>query len=514
MPHTVVTDKLLDPVMIELSDINLSTSMQAVMITSEPVVLPDKVTFAPSLRTGLPPPRSQSQRQCILACVKRNALATDSTLDTDFVHDVAALEASCHRLLFVDDSLSLMEQYRDDPYSISRQTVKSWLARQDDATANEARRLMNLCGVGRDFLADQDLSVLDMFLRIEIKPETTDESRTSIPAGQTVMHSNKLFNMFFGPYVDVFLERFESLLRPCVLINRRKNISALEEFFSRHLGDDHDYVVLEDDVSKYDKSMLHLAWEIISHFARRMGVYDETFMRYLYLQVATYTVGRRSGVALSRIFQRHSGLPDTTAFNCVIRVVSAAAMLYDVIPAAIKCITILGDDITMWLKPLLIDAQMIAQRATTLLPNALNLTIKIFLYKYAYFCGYFIAHIGSRCHLISNPLRRAVKLGRSDLSSEDVIREYFTSFADSLVNYEKQDVVDYCVEALYERQPATRDAPLHLLMAALHHLRDNYSSFRRLWAPELSTIPYGHTYQNRNKTNANLSLTQLKPLGL
>jgi hypothetical protein len=206
--------------------------------------------------------------------------------------------------------------------------------------------------------------------------------------------------------------------------------------------------------------------------------------RYLRAQLITKTTSIGLGLQIDRTYQRNSGLPDTAPFNTLVRLATVADIIAQIPRDKILSIALLGDD-------LLIHARRCVEvlDATDALPGLLaalyNLTSKVFSNNVGYFCGFYIVHLLGQIFLAADPIRRMVKLGRSDLDTEEKISEYYTSFRDNLVNYDNELIKAEVARGVAERY-VTRDVDITPILDCMSALADNYSLFRTLWSTELT----------------------------
>jgi len=495
VPRVALVDKKFDTSMIEMADISVYMEGCLDVRPAKEWGIRDHSCYEPVLKTGFSPPRHQTQRQSLLALGKRNLNVADNSQFMSPVKDAEQLVDKFMELFLVKDASILFRQEKEVIPNIA--DLKRYISRQPPKIVAQIERELHFHDIWHF-----DISLITAFIRVSTKPDPTPPTLrkdgiadTKIPGGQVIAHSIKLVNVIFGTLVDKFITFLEDLMLPHINWNKRKNVKQIQEQLSRSLGNKRDYIILEDDVSNYDKSQLEFAWNILIVLMTRCGYLSDRMARYMVSQIATFSCARAAGVAILRLFQRHSGFPDTEPFNSLIRFLSMAAVLYRHSPEDIYCFQVLGDDIIVFLRRCSPWQETLRTFSTVLL-KTFNFTAKVGRFQVGYFCGYYILHAEGKVILMSDPVRRAIKLGRSDLKEEALIREYYTSFQDSLLNYDNAVAVEQLCTAIGERFVEVSWPSIYNMVVGLATLAQDYRQFRQLWAPKLTVTPYGLEKEN------------------
>lgn len=111
-------------------------------------------------------------------------------------------------------------------------------------------------------------------------------------------------------------------------------------------------------------------------------------------------------------------------------------------------------------------------------------------FKTGYFCGLSLCETINGIRILSDPFRRAIKLGRGDIKNDKEFHEHWESFKDVLRNYDDMHNLECLGEAMEERIPRATQGLVVELCAALHSLKKSKAEFIRMWSKEKTLTHY------------------------
>jgi hypothetical protein len=439
--------------------------------------------FVPRIRSGMAPKRQTHLLTALHAVYKRNLCDAHFAYAADYGKRSLDCIEKAMDVLCVENYQELLKDFKVNPIKINERNCEAWAAAQ---TPEKLKRLAANCD-GR-LLQDLDLNTYMLFLKPFNKPPNDTSVVNEVQQPQTVVYSDVSLNAYFGPVFRELEDRWLSMLRPNVLVNKKKNAEQIERFINDSVRDydDSNHLYIENDFSAYDKSQHIETWHIELEFYKLLGL-DYDLLK-LWMDAHWFTKINAPGIGLMMyiLFQRKSGDVTTSFGNTIVNMLTTASVLNT---REMSFALYLGDDSLIRIRRDLVDYDRL-KIAPRMLLDMFNLPSKVLLYKTGYFCGYYILPLGQKWCLLSDALRRSVKLGRADIRSEDMFEEHWTSFRDVTRNYDNALLVDVVVDSIAERysDDAVKIAPT--LYQALNSLRKSYSTFRKLWTNEISRTNY------------------------
>lgn len=430
----------------------------------------------PKLRTAPNPKRQQNIQAGLAALYKRNMVNAHFAYPQDY--EERAIEAIewAFDALCVSDWREKVEMFKKNPITINEENASSWAdAQTQEKLARYGREK------GDSLMMDLDLNHFDLFLKTQGKVSTDDSTQSEVIQPQTVVFHSVLINAIFGPMFRWAEFRFMSLLKPNVLFNKKKNRDEIEEFInnSDSAENENDCTYVENDFSAYDKSQHIETWVLEGILYAMFGIAARFLALWMDAHWFTKVKSAAMGITLYVLFQRKSGDVTTSFGNTLVNIIT---ILWAYAVVTFIYIMMLGDDSLIKLYKWDADSLRLDE-APSLLRDAFNLPSKAFRYNTGYFCGYIIVRLGTTNFIISDVVRRIVKLGRIDIALAEEFKEHHQSFRDLVKHYDSVLIVQSAVEALRERMPGDCSG-LEMAYYACASLGRSYKLFRSLWSDE------------------------------
>lgn len=484
LPKASYIDPEYDNTMIEFSDLKFSlVAWMRWSVSKMFAVLKPRRSLKPKLRTSMMPARQTTTRQAILALDKRNFGVRDAALpvnSTAFAESAFENMMDTYAVIDWRDKLKAMDVIRPTPSAVT-----DWVKLQNSSTVSNLMKV-NWSTVSQQ--VKEDIADYQFILKKEPKASTEDKPASLYPTVQTVMHHKKHVNAFFGPLVRVADARFRSVLRPEVLYNKGKNLEQIESHLNATYGPSFGNVTVENDFGDYDRSQQRAAHALDRVMLRWLGLDPDDLELWMLGHYKHSNINYSLGMMVYLRYQRKSG-DVTTAFGNTVLNMTALAWCLRLERHEVLSAMFLGDDSWMQLQ----DSPSLRSRVklcSQRIADEFNGEAKTAFFNYGYFCGYFVFEVNGEVKMAADPVKRAVKLGRWDIKSTDVLHEHWVSFGDIMRNYEREDVQERLAKACLERYPRGSEAGVKSLIEALYAIKLSFKQFRGLWDSAVSTTEY------------------------
>lgn len=387
----------------------------------------------PVLRTGIGLERIRSQRESLLAYIKRNDAVPIPLEPVDPTY-VVNLMMEKFQGYFDPERL---EGVLGVPLTLNSESMTKWALAQDksiDTTVDQ-------------YLHEQDLSRYEFMIKPRPKPDLTKLANSTYAALQTIAYQPGKINQFLCPLIKDMKERILFCL-----CDRFKIFSdvTIEEFAAKVTdlfpdGFDPNSLIYEFDISKFDKSQNEIALMLDAAIMRMFGMNEEIVQLWISGHTATTLVDYKGGLKAEVTYQRKSGDPFTFLGNTLF-LMSCLAVIVPL--EQIEFAAFGGDD------QIIVTKTDIGLSSVQYLENVFNLEAKLFVRKYPYFCSKFLLHAGDRWYFLPDLLKLVTKLGRHDLRNDAHIEEYRVSLNDLLQVYRDKTVFPVFNQAFNERYPS------------------------------------------------------------
>lgn len=426
------------------TDVCFPEAQVIVNAIAEPYKELDFDFLKPNILTPCPRTQITTPRHLMNAVHKRN-LNVPRLANVDNVFLQAERLASS----FIDLCEGIDRSY----ITVTPEMVVDWLSNQPASVVKQL--------AGDVPLDQRALDVFSLLLKGEPKPDLTENCLDKYPCPQTILCSTKDVNMIFCPIIRVIRDRILDTLDDRFQFYTRVDEDAFANKMTRVFkpSDAACAYCYEFDMSKYDKSQGQIVLEFECNLMLKMGVDPYFVDLWRNSHAYSYARSRETGLKFETWFQRKSGDASTYFGNTCILMMA----LLDVIPKdSVRFAAFSGDD------SLIFCDKPPGEIEFGLLSTRYNFEVKLFDFKYHYFCSKFVLSVDNRWVIVPDPLKRAVKLGRNDLRNYDHVEEYRISFKDNVKNYNDLRVLEELNLAFTERYSIYHD--FTCAFAALYHV--------------------------------------------
>lgn len=443
LPGASLPDRTYDNYLINNDPLSVTVAGAVTLDLSKTAAKTVKYDFMrPVLRTSMGLERARSQRETLLAYIKRND-AVPVPIDPVDPEFVVSMMLEKFKGYFDPDTL---KNCTSVPINLTSESILQWTQSQDKSVDLSVDRYLTEC----------DLSRFNYMIKTRPKPDMTHQSSSTYAALQTIAYQPTSINQLICPVIRDLKERVL-----CSLLPRFKIFSdvTIEEFAARlneifPFGFDPTSIIYEFDVSKYDKSQGEVALLFDAAVMRMFGVAEELVQLWIASHTTTDLIDYGGGLRARVIYQRKSGDPMTFLGNTLFLM----ACMSLVIPLEMLEFAAFGGDdqilVTKWILDL---------TSVEYFEQVFNLEVKLFQRKYPYFCSKFLIFAGGRWRFLPDLLKTVTKLGRHDLRNLDHVEEYRVSMADLFTVYNDYTLVPTLNDAFNERYPSVLTDHTHVV---------------------------------------------------
>ncbi|QUE41594.1 ORF1 [Indomegoura indica nege-like virus 1] len=376
-------------------------------------------TMQPNLKTVVYNNRNLNYREILLALEKRNFSAPKLAGVVDYealsTHMVDNMFAHCIDMGKFNAAMAT-------PILFCQSAVAKWLDGQKPNVCNQ---------IVPDFPLHLDsIDTYNFSIKRKPKPSLDVDAASSYAALQTILYHSKSVNSVFCSIFKQIKSKLIASLSSNCFIYADMSPNQLADMLTARIGDSttpfsifsgDDSIIFdginftEVDISKYDKSQNLLALLIDIKMLRKFQVPEYFVQLWFNCHFLTYIYDRNIKLRACIPFQRKSGDASTFLFNTTF----AMCVIANEVPLS----NLYAFDLSEFRK-----------KNISIFPLLYNLEVKIFSFKYAYFCSKFLffSQIHSRFFFLPDPLKLLVKFGRSDLVNEQHVECYRISVADNI----------------------------------------------------------------------------------
>nr|WCL16051.1 putative replication-like polyprotein [Ailanthus crinkle leaf associated bluner-like virus] len=397
----------------------------------------------PVLSTGCPHELRVTPRHVVYAASKRNMIPANERsvvdLNREITKMVGRLLSACDRSL---DFTGI---------DVTPSDMQAWA---DDQPEKVQNRLEPQAPVHM-----LPLNAYKFTLKSTAKTDLDSDLLNTYPCPQTILHQDKDINAIFCTIWGEIRDRVLASLKNKVIVYTGMDDSSFGEKLTSVIRPSSAklYTALEFDMKKYDKSQHELILEFECELLRRFGVSPLLVSCWRNAHAVCVVTDNKTKIVFKTVFQRKSGDASTFFGNTIALLV----MLLDVIPIEkIACICVAGDDSLVFttLNPCNLNMSIISQKY--------NLDCKLFLFRHHYFCSKFIVPYKDSWAVVPDPVKRVVKLGRTDLRNREHVEKYRISYADNVAIYSNMQVATVTSAAIQERYRITYDSTWAIITMA------------------------------------------------
>lgn len=484
IPGSTTVDMRFDSSMIEYSDLRLNIDGTIrVPLDNVSTVLKNRNTVEPKIKTTMPPPRQTTFRQCLLALLKRNLGGSQVASPMNYkqfaneafdnMMDVFAVSDWRERVALLD-KVYPNEQSMIAWEAVQNPSTHSAMERIDPAYASES--------------VTKDIDDYEFILKAMPKASTDTKPLSVYSTVQTVMFHKKNVNAFYGPMVREIDRRFRSILRDNVVYNKGKSIDEIEAHLENTYLPGKSTKIIENDFGDFDRSQQEVAHCLDEVLLERLGMRPEDLEVWMRGHNVHTNFNFSLGLKVTLLYQRKSG-DVTTSFGNTVLNMTALAHGLRLKSCEVVSAMFLGDDswLQLWLSSSLDER---TKKCSERIAVHFNGEAKTASFDVGYFCGNYILQTTAGIKLAADPIKRAVKLGRWDVKTTDVLHENWISFRDLLRNYDDEEVQEKLSIAVIERMPKASYGLVKTLVEALNTYRASFKEFKGAYESEASTTVY------------------------
>lgn len=379
------------------------------------------------------------------------------------------------RQLFRATMLVTVDEYAlihmNDVIHVAPPDFVTWTATQHSEKVRNLAELEKLVYVALD--------KYEMMLKRVPKVKSDIGSVGKYQALQTIVH-NKEMNPVFRTVLAEVQRRLHLHLKPNILINTKKSIRDLQRFMNKYIDRDLDQLqILEIDISKFDKSQNYdsLMFELIIFVLS--GVPDWMCEMWYHAHLLKF-VKTRAGISLTIPLQRTSGDPWTFDGNTFESMRAIYTTLNIYAPSVVSSGQLLaalhaGDDSLIIFSRDALHADDL-QKIDNDMGRLFNFETKTpRVERSMYFCSkYFLWDVQGRRQwlCVPDPVKIALKLGRTDLRNVWHMEEYRRSLMDLVCNYNVSTIGLLLADAVAERFQVEMYDLTTLVSAIYQHVND------------------------------------------
>ncbi|URA30365.1 RNA-dependent RNA polymerase [Astegopteryx formosana nege-like virus 1] len=474
--ETAYIDQTLDAWMVHTNDLILHSGEYSFNLIKGVYSHSTYDGMTPVLKTPMYQLRGVTSREVRLALEKRNLAVPKLSGTVDYQETSHKMLESMLEQCF---DFSKLQVYNKEVITVSATDIHEWLRGQETFVTQQI--------VPEFSIFQSAVNEYNYSIKRNPKPNLTVDATSTYAALQTIVYHEKPINAMFCVQFRKIKERITKCLKNYVYLYCDMSPSEFESVLTENVdriiavfsGDDSFLCDgennMEIDISKYDKSQGLLALEfdclVLSYFG--MPPYFVELWRNGHM--LTKIIDRSSGLRCLIPFQRKSGDASTFILNTV--------FLMGVISHEIPIGNLDMIDLNNY-------------RNIDVFALLFNLEVKMFSYKFPYFCSKFLLKIRNRWIFCPDPLKLFVKLGRSDLVNEKHVEFYRVSFADNVQCYSDPEVCSAVSFAMRERYCLKND--ISFLLGSLPSLAKPSEFSKLFFIKEGSKIDHAR-YQFTNK---------------
>ncbi|CAU89002.1 RNA dependent RNA polymerase, partial [Grapevine leafroll-associated virus 10] len=417
----------------------------------------------PRVRSHVMTKRQNTLKSNILAYEKRNFCGESKSWHPDVNEEVSFIVDTFFDC-YVDKTKA--EALFHDRVTVNAKDLGDWYSSRTPLGKGGLDREL----VNPDILG-QNSNKFKLMVKSDVKFKGDAEALEEFAPGQNIVFHDRLTCAHFSSVFCELVLRLRSVSLPNVILF---NGLSFEEFaFSLDSALNGEplcnFKSDEVDISKYDKSQNTFTKAIELEVYRRLGldqcILDAWAASEFYGRATT---GSRSFSA--EVFaQRRTGAANTWIGNTIINM---CLLSQSVNPNEFSACCFAGDD------SLLIYKNK-PNIAFDVYETKFDFDVKFFDCAAMYFCGKFLISDGLKTHVVPDPLKLFVKLGKERPPEDKVLVENWRSFYDVTKAFANNTVLEKLVDQFALKYSRSHNA--YAAFCAVNSLRSNPEQFKRLW---------------------------------
>jgi len=422
------------------------------------------LSLVPVIKTMQPALRNPTQRESLIAFIKRNGNAPLLCSEKP--------PKEMGRLIFENFVRSAIDQekyndflnYSRDTISVNENSIENWLRTQPPGTADNLST--------EEPIDTRKYNEFSFMIKRSVKPPLEASAINSYAALQTIAYNNKDCNMVFCPVINTIRDRLISVLKEKIILNTCMSNEEMDNHISNVMeGLCMDFFhKIENDFAKYDKSQLEMVYWFEYFLYRALGMDPYLLEIYMNAHRRSKYFDSKHGLSATIEFQRRSG-GSTTWLGNTLFALGILLCVYDI--DEIVLLLAGGDDSFILSSRNQIDRSGI-------LTDLFNVEAKLLNYRYPYFCSKFLIEEQGRFFLIPDPIKFITKLGRKDIRNYQHLEEYRISCQDNYSVYSNEAIYTQLSAAVCERYKMRYNS-LDVAFKTIYSLVNSSEAFAKLF---------------------------------
>lgn len=417
----------------------------------------------PRLRSHVMTKRLNTLKSNILAYEKRNFCGESKSWHPDVTAEVSMI-VDCFFDSYIDKVKA--EKLMSDKITVNSKDLSDWYT---------SRTPLGKGGLDRELenpdILGPNLNRFKLMVKADVKFKGDSEALEEFAPGQNIVFHDRLTCAHFSSVFCELVNRLRCVCLPNIILFNGLSFEELAASLDAALGGESlaNFKCDEVDISKYDKSQNTFTKAVELEVYRRLGL-DQNILD---TWAASEFYGRATTSSKSfsaEIYaQRRTGAANTWIGNTVINM-CLLAQSTDVEKFSACCFA--GDDsLLVYRNKPNIQFEVYETK--------FDFDVKFFDSAAMYFCGKFLVTDGSKTHVVPDPLKLFVKLGKERPTSDKVLKENWRSFFDVTKAFNNNTVLENLVDQFALKYSRSNNA--YAAFCAVNSLRSNPEQFKRLW---------------------------------
>lgn len=428
--------------------------------------------FQPVLQTPQQIPFNETQNSVLCAMQARNGAQVDIS---NVVESEYLVKKIINGFLYAYDiNTESLKLFRDSKLNCNVTDMFRWLAGQPPDRYQHIRgnpHFKYFCELSNDYMVE-----LKRCAKHEVGPKACEIKNPP----QVIVHQEKDNNAIECSMAKAMKARFMSSIGDNVFVYTDCSPEQYADLLSSKLPANimTDYVAVELDLAKFDKSQRRLALMLELIIMQLYG-YDDDYVKAWNIKHTTSRIRNFNAlVTLLVWFQRRSGDGMTYIGNTIHNMMVLSESFS---PEVIRqsYILVSGDDSVVYVPRSVYNDRM-RHTVSNVASSVFGLEAKVLVNReFTYFCSRFILNYKSMLWFVPDMFKTAIRLGRNDIVSEEHMREVFTSLGDNLKVFKCMGLVELAAEAIAERYELN-EVPLMMCLYLLSISR-NWNEYKELY---------------------------------
>nr|AFV73355.1 RdRP [Grapevine leafroll-associated virus 5] len=417
----------------------------------------------PRVRSHVMTKRQNTLKSNILAYEKRNFCGESKSWHPDVTAEVSLMVD--HFFKCYTDATKA-EKLMGDKVTVNSKDLSDWYS---------SRTPLGRGGLDRELenpdILGPNLNRFKLMVKADVKFKGDSEALEEFAPGQNIVFHDRLTCAHFSSVFCELVNRLRSICLPNIILFNGLSFEDFAYSLDAALGGESlaNFKCDEVDISKYDKSQNTFTKALELEVYRRLGL-DQNILD---TWAASEFYGRATTSSKSfsaEIFsQRRTGAANTWIGNTVINM---CLLAQSTDPEKFSACCFAGD-----------DSLLVYRNKPNIEFNVyetkFDFDVKFYESAAMYFCGKFLVTDGLKTHVVPDPLKLFVKLGKERPTSDKILKENWRSFFDVTKAYSNNTVLENLVDQFALKYSRSNNA--YAAFCAVNSLRSNPEQFKRLW---------------------------------